>query len=327
VIELPGDGGESVGRYRIDRVEQTDIQIVDAVRIEPEVYDLADITEEPVAVRPFVVPLPVQAHSLDLPLIRGDEVPHAPYVTAAADPWPGAVAVYQSSTDENYGLNSILSAPSTVGVTQSVMASASAGLYDRGPALEVRLSYGTLEAISEEALLSGANLAAIGNGTTDDWELFQFAKADLVSEKTYRLTQRLRGQAGSDGLMPQEWPVGSVFVLIDSGLKQIEFSPNLRRLVQHFRIGSAQRSVDDASYRHCEKTFEGNGLRPYRPAHLRIGQWVGSEIVFEWVRRTRIDGDNWELPDVPLSEEREQYVVRVRAGGALLREEVIDQPA
>jgi hypothetical protein len=272
VIELPGEGVEGAGRYRIDRVEQTDVQIIDAVRIEPEVNALADILEEPVGVRPFVVPLPVTAYFLDLPLIRGDEVPHAPYIATTANPWPGSVAVYQSSTDENYQLNTIVPRPATMGTTQSVMSEVSAGLIDRGPALEVRLSHGVLEAISDEALLSGGNLAAIGNGTTDEWELFQFGRAELVGEKTYQLTRRLRGQAGSDGLMPSEWPAESVFVLLNGAPEQIEFSPNLRRLLQHFRIGSAQRPVDDASYRHRQESFEGNGSRPFSPAHLRLAE-------------------------------------------------------
>ena len=326
VIELPGEGGERAGRYRIDNVEQTDIRIVDAVRIDPEVYDLADINEEPVAVRPFVVPLPVSAYFLDLPLIRGDEVPYAPHVAVSADPWPGAVAVYQSSTDENYQLNTIISRPSTLGVTQTVMSRASAGLIDKGPVLEVRLAHGALETISDEALLSGGNLAAIGDGSTDQWEVFQFGRAELVDTQTYHLSHRLRGQVGSDGLMPTAWPAGSVFILLNGSPEQIDFSPNLRRLLQHFRIGPAQRPVDDASYSHRQEAFAGNGSRPFSPAHLRLARWDGDDMVFNWIRRTRVDGDGWDMPDVPLGEEREQYLLRVRSAGALLREEMIATP-
>ncbi len=93
VIELPAQGGEGPARYRIDRVEHSDLQVIDAVRIEPEVYDLAFLDDELAALRPFVAPVPVVPQFLDLPLLRGDEVPHAPYIAAAAHPWPGSVAL------------------------------------------------------------------------------------------------------------------------------------------------------------------------------------------------------------------------------------------
>ena len=323
LIELPGEGVEGPGRYRIDRVEQTDVQLVDAVRIEPQVYDLADIHEEPVAVRPFVVPMRVASHFLDIPLIRGDEVPHAPYLASSGDPWPGAVAIYQSNTDENYRLNSTIRRPAIIGRTQTVLRNVRSGLIDHGPALQVRLTHGTLESISDEALLSGGNLAAIGNGSTDEWEVFQFGQVELVAEKTYQLTRRLRGQAGSDGLMPNAWPEGSVFVLLDGAPEQIDYSPNLLHMLQHFRIGPAQRPVDDASYTHRQEAFSGNGLRPYSPAHLMFEHRADGDIFFDWVRRTRIGGDVWETPEVPLAEEKEQYLVRLYGDGLLLREELV----
>lgn len=326
VIELPGDGGEGAGRYLIDRVEQADVQIIDAVRIEPEVYDLADIHEEPVAVRPFVPPLQVGTHFLDLPLMRGDEVPHAPHLAASADPWPGAAAVYQSSTDDNYRFNTEVRRPAIMGTTLTELPAAPAGLIDLGPTVEVRLLSGGLESISDPALLAGGNLAAIGDGTTDRWEVFQFAHAELIGERNYALGRRLRGQAGSDALMPQVWPAGSVFVLLDGAPKQIDFSPNLRRIVQHFRIGPGQRPLDDPSFVHRQETFEGNGLRPYSPAHLTLGHSENGDQNFSWIRRTRVGGDTWDVPEVPLAEESESYLVRVRLNGVLLREELTSGP-
>ncbi len=320
VIELPGAGAEGPGRYRIDRVDQADMQIIDAVRIEPEVYHSSEMGDEPVALRPFVAPVPVAPYFLDLPLLRGDEVPHAPYVAAAARPWPGAAAVYQSSSDANYQLNTILPQRATVGATLNALTAAAAGVLDRGPVLEVKLFGGTLESVTMEELLSGANIAAIGDNSSDNWEVFQFAQAELVAPDTYWLSQRLRGQAGSDGLMPPSWPAGSAFVLLNGAPRQITQSPNLRRVAQHFRIGPAQRGVDDPSYRHLVSAFDGNGLRPYRPCHLRVSGPAGGDLAANWIRRTRIDGDSWDTPDVPLGEESERYLLRVLQGQTILRE-------
>ncbi len=319
VIEVPGEGRESAGRYRIDRIEQSDVQIVDAVRIEPEVYDLADIHEEIVNMRPFLVPLPITSHFLDLPLMRGDEVPHAPHIAATADPWPGGVAVYQSATDANYRLNTVVRRPSVVGVTRTVLEPASPGLIDIGPDMEVKLRHGTLETIEDQALLSGGNLAAIGDGSTDTWEVFQFGKAELVAPDTFRLSRRLRGQAGTDAIASGLWPEGSVFVLLDSRPEQIDFSPALRRSLQHFRIGPATRPLEDPVYRYRVESFKGNGLRPLSPCHLRARKTANGDYDVSWIRRTRIDGDTWETPEVPLGEEREQYQVGVFQQGEMVR--------
>ncbi|GLT10037.1 phage host specificity protein [Sulfitobacter porphyrae] len=326
VIELPGEGQEGAALYRIDRVEQSDVQLVDAVRIEPEVYDAADLTDELVPLRPFAAPVPVQPYFMDLPLLRGDEVPYAPHLAATAQPWPGAVAVYQSSTDANYRLNGILPARSTIGVTLNDLAAASPGLIDRGDALEVRLTAGTLESVTEEALLSGANLAAIGDGSADNWELFQFRTATLVAPGVYWLSGRLRGQAGSDALMPPVWPAGSRFVLLDGRPQQIDFSPNLRQVAQHFRIGPARRGYDDPSYRHLVTAFAGNGQRPLSPCHLRVVKQADGSFDLNWIRRTRLNGDTWEVPEVPLGEESERYLLRITAGGSILREQQVDAP-
>jgi hypothetical protein len=326
VIELPAEGKESNALYRIDRVEQGDLQVVDAVRIEPGVYAPAPFDDELAALKPFAAPVPVSALFMDLPLLRGDEVPHAPYIATTAQPWPGSVAVFSAATDENYQLNKVLPIRATMGVTETDLAAARPGLFDRGGVLQVRLNSGMLENVEEAALLGGANLAAIGDGTADNWEVFQFSGAELVAPNTYWLTNRLRGQAGTDALMPPVWPVGSKFVLLNGVPSQLALSPNLRRIAQHYRIGPAQRSYDDPSYVHREQAFNGNGLRPLSPCHLhRVAAPDGT--TFTWTRRTRIDGDGWEGIEVPLGEEAEQYLVRVSRNGEILRETSTSVPS
>ncbi|MEM6940565.1 MAG: glycoside hydrolase TIM-barrel-like domain-containing protein [Pseudomonadota bacterium] len=326
VVELAADGLEQPARFRIDRVDQSDVQLIEAVRIDPKVYDLADIFDEIVPPKRFVAPVPVVSHFLDLPLLRGDEVPHAPYIAAAAQPWPGPVALYQSSTDQNYTLNTIAENRSTLGSTQTSLRSARSAVIDRGASLDIKLISGNLSSVNDEALLTGANMAAVGDGSVDNWEVFQFRDAELVAPLTYRLRHLLRGQAGSDGLMPELWPTGSRFVLLNAIPKQIEQSPNLRGVSQSFRIGPAHRGFDDPSYRVVPGAFAGNGLRPLAPAHLKSSKTAQGGHLFTWVRRTRQGGDAWDAPEVPLSEENEAYLVQVYQAGALVRETVRATP-
>jgi hypothetical protein len=326
VIALPADQGEGDALYRIDRVEQGEFQMLDAIRIEPEVYDPAAFDDELAALKPFAAPVPVTSLFLDLPLLQGDEVPHAPYVAATAQPWPGSVAVYHSTTDTNYQLNLVLPLRATMGVTETALPAARTGVIDRGDGVQVRLASGALESIDEKALLSGANLAAIGDGSADRWEIFQFAQAELVGVNTYVLSNRLRGQAGTNGLMPDVWPQGSRFVLLNGVPKQIGLSPNLRRIVQQYRVGPASRGYSDPSYTQRSAAFDGNGLRPFSPCHLRAEQKAGGHEI-RWTRRTRIDGDDWERAEVPLGEESEAYQLRIVKNGQMVRETVITSPS
>lgn len=321
VVSLPGESGE--GLYRVDRVEQGSLQIAEAVRIEPAVYTSADYVEETPTQRAFVPPVPVLPLFMDLPLITGDEDPIAPHLAVTASPWPGSVAVYDSGSDSNYALNLLATHRATIGVTETPLLRAPAGRFDRGEGLQVKLISGAFEGIGDDRLLNGGNLAMIGDGSAGRWELFQFRDADLIAPETWWLSHRLRGQLGSDGLMPDVWPAGSYVVLFDADIDQTKLTSNMRNIARHYRIGPAQRGYDDPAYEHLVEAFAGNGLRPYRPCHLRAVTNGSGGMDVQWVRRTRVDGDNWELADVPLGEESEQYHLRVKHAGSVKREATV----
>ena len=261
---------------------------------------------------------------LDLPLITGDERPHAPYVAATAEPWPGPVALYSSRYDADFSLNTVLKSPAVLGVTATPLAAATPGVLDQGVPLEVELTRGSLSGVTLEALLAGANLAAIGDGSQDNWEIFQFQSAVLLAPGRYALSGRLRGQLGSDALMPAFWPAGSYFVLLDGAPQQIELAASGRGVVQYFQIGPAARPYSDYSYRKLSAAFAGNGLRPYAPVHL-TRKWDGADLEFSWIRRTRLEGASWDLAEMPLSETQERYQVKIFSGAQLLRQEEVQQ--
>ncbi len=313
--------------YRIDRMESGAFAAVEAVRVEPEVYHPHEVADETGTPAAFVAPSPVEAVFLDLPLITGDEVPHAPHLVMSARAWPGSAALYSSSGDSGYALEQIVSSSGIIGETLSPLFSASAGVWDRGPALRVRLVRGALSSASVERLLAGANLAAIGDGVTDMWELFQFAEAELVEARTYDLRLRLRGQAGTDGVMPQDWPTGSRFVLMDAGPEQIALSSAARDIERTYRWGPAGRPIGDPSYRSRKIAFRGIGLRPYSVCHLAAVVQSDGDVAASWIRRTRVDGDLWGTQDVPLGEDMERYVVRVITEGTIRREVVVSAPS
>ena len=323
VVEL-SDGATST-RYRIDRVEKGDTQQIEAVRIEPGVYIPSDHAEVAARLAPFVPPIPVEPVFLDLPLLSDAAIQHAPYIAVTAQPWPGAVAVYSSASDEGYGLNTLIHSAATIGLTENILPGAAPFIRDNGIGLQVKLATGGLTSASWSNVLNGTNVAAIGDGSSGNWEVFQFETANLIAPDTYELSGRLRGQFGTDAIIPTVWPVGSMFVLLDETIQQIDMASSARGLARHYRIGAADRGYDDPSYQHRVEVFHGTGLRPYSPAHLKAAQ-VGPDLEFRWIRRSRIDADSWVGMDVPLGEASEGYFIRVEKDAIVIREETTSQP-
>ena len=242
-----------------------------------------------------------------------------------AAPWPGRVAVWGADGEDDFALNTVLAAPATMGVTETPLSAARTGLWDRGEPLRIRFEGGSPASVPALSVLNGANLAAIGDGSSDRWEVFQFAQATLVSANTFEISMRLRGQCGTDGLMPEVWPVGSQIVILDRAVQQIDLPPEARGLARTWRIGAALRGYDDPAVVVRSDAFAGIGLRPYPVAHLRAEE-SGSDRVLSWRRRTRVDGDSWLSAEVPLGEEREAYLLRVTLGGTVLREVSVVTP-
>jgi hypothetical protein len=320
--DVIGFGGR---RYRVDRVEQAEGQILEAVRVEPGVYLPSDRAGEVISIRPYTAPVPVLPVFLDLPLLTGTEVPHAPHVAVAAQPWPGSVAVWSSGEDAGYEINRLIAAPAVIGVTESTLTAHRPGIWDNGPPLRVKLSGGEVSSATSFAVLNGANAMAIGDGSGANWEVFQFAEAQLVAPETYELSRRLRGQLGTDGVMPASWPLGSTVVLLDLAISQIDLSLSARGLARYYRVGVASRGYEDVNVALRVEAFDGIGLRPYPVSHLRYTSLSG-DVQCEWKRRTRIDGDSWQSAEVPLAEESEAYLVRVIQGSAVIVEYTVTQP-
>ncbi|OWY08025.1 host specificity protein [Thioclava sp. F42-5] len=316
---------EGALRYRIDRMERAEAIRVEAVRAESGIYDPSEETDEVARIGSFTPPVPVTPVFLDLPLLTGAEDPYAPHLAVTASPWPGAAALYSALEDAGYALNTKVETQAAVGVTQAILPRAQSGLWDRGPGLRVKMLSGELHSASEASVLAGLNAMAIGDGSSDRWEIFQFVTAEPVEPGVWDISTRLRGQAGSDAVMPDAWPEGSVVVMLDGALRQIEVAPSARNLARHYRVGPAGRGYDDPSYIHTVQAFAGIGLRPLSPCHLRAGA-QGGDLRLSWVRRTRIGGDDWEALDVPLGEASERYRVRVLEGQTIRREVIVSTP-
>ena len=260
---------------------------------------------------------------LDLPLIRGDEVPHEPHFAPTSRNWGAAVALYSAPTDSGYILQDVFRQRSVVGTLTRRLDAGRTGLWDR-QIMRVKLIHGDLQSRDVEDVLAGRNVLAVGDGSPDNWEIVQFAQAQMVDTRTFELTDLLRGQAGTSAFIADPWPVGSKVVLLDGRPRQITIPTYARGQKRHFRFGPIKRPIGDPSYRHRVLTFAGNGYRPYPVVHLKA-TFVAAGLQIDWTRQTRIDGDSWRRGDVPLGEEEKAFVIQILQGNKVIREVTVEE--
>ena len=307
LVRISSNGRDRL--VRITEVADAGRREITALGIDPRVYDRLPAPSRDVpAVPPPVYGVPEIAF-LDLPILRGDETPHDGYVACFQSPWPGGIAVYRSPDTSGYTLATLAQRPAVVGRTLAPLGPHAPGRWDRANALLVKLAAGALTGTTPAGLLEGRNLAALlrPDGT---WEAVQFLNAELTGEGTYRLTQVLRGQGGSEGSAPQTIPVDTTFVLLDGAVVPLGLALGDVARALNWRYGPANRDIGDASYATRPHAFAGAGLRPLSPVHVRATRTSG-DILLTWVRRTRLGGDNWETLEVPLGEDDERYEIDI----------------
>jgi hypothetical protein len=325
----PGDGvtailGERRHRLRLETIADGLDRRVSARSHDTEIYVASEAPSRGGALTVPPVFGPPLVEIADLPITGDRIVAHAPWIAAEALPWPGELSVLKREGESAYSLNRRIGAPATMGELLDPLPLGPLGLYDRAARLSVRLHSGTLGSVSDDELLAGANAAAIG-GAEEGWEIIQFRDATLTGPKTYEIFWLLRGQGGSEPEMLPVRDAGTRFILLDPSVLQLDLALAEIGLEESWRIGPANRDHGDPSYVELEHQASGIGLRPLSPVHLRASR-DGGDVVFTWLRRTRIDGDSWELSEVPLGEEREAYTFDIVSGGEPVRSVTLLEP-
>ena len=303
--------------FEIREIADTAIRQIGARAIDPEIFDLP---LPPVQRRvPFLPPAlgPVHALLLDLPTIDASAPPVLARLALFADPWPGAVAVWRSHDALTYERGDLALAPAIMGETLDPLPRGPAARWDRANRVRVKLYGGELHSVSDASLLAGANAAALRRGD-GAWEVLQFANAELVGERTYDISRLRRGQAGSEWAMGDPLPAGAPFVLLDTHvIAAARGLDALGRPVQ-LRIVAMGRDHADPSAVALDMVPQATALRPLAPAHVK-GRRTMAGIVLSWIRRTRLDGDSWEVQEPPLGEAAEAYEVDILAGASVVR--------
>lgn len=232
-----------------------------------------------------------------------------------AGPWPGAMAVWTSPDGIAFSRAALVPAPAIMGETLDDLPAGPTARWHRA-GFRVRLYGGGLSSISDEALFSGGNAAALRRAD-GAWEVIQFANAELVGERTYLLSRLLRGHGGSEQAIGAPLAAGAPFVLIDGNVAPIVTGLGALERTLQLRIVAAARDHGDETALALTATPQPTALMPLAPVHVKATRG-DSGVTFTFVRRTRVDGDGW-VGEVPLGEDAEQYALDILSGGSVVR--------
>jgi hypothetical protein len=254
---------------------------------------------------------------LELPASTADPTA-IQHVAVAADPWPGAVAIWRSLDGESFSLHRVADLPAILGRTLSPVPPGPVWVFDQATSIEAQFSAAGLSSVGEAGALGSDCLFALRGPDDDACEVISAASAELVGPRRYRLSGLLRGLGGTERLAMRTLPPGADIVRLDEAVVPLGTYPADLGRACLYRIGPADRDHADRSYIELTSTIGGTALMPLGPVRLAARR-LAAGVEITWVRRTRLGGDNWELAEVPLSEEREAFVVDILSGASVLR--------
>jgi hypothetical protein len=320
VIRLQHDGRSL--DFRLLSTADAEARGIEAIRQDRAAYDLPPGDPRPATLaRPLVLAAPEVAF-LDLPQLTEDQPAHRPFLAAHARPWPGELAVFRSPGSDGFELLTTVPARARMGVLAFDLWPGPVSRFDLGNALTLDLFTGSLESVTDLALLSGANALAV-EASPGVWEIVQAGTVELIAPGRYRLTRLLRGQRGTEGALGNPTPAGARVVVLDSTLTPLPIALGDIGLPWNWRVGPATRPTSDETYVAQAFTPAGGGLRPFAPVHVeqpwRRARSPG-DLTIRWTRRSRaLEADAWEQVEVPLGEEVEGYELEVSDGAAVKR--------
>jgi hypothetical protein len=199
-----------------------------------------------------------------------------PHVAAFAAPWPGPLQVRAGSDADSLSVRAEITRPARTARLLAPLKSGPVGRWDRANSVEIETGSDWPVSAGEAGVRDGAGRVAVetapGSGL---WEVFSFAAAEMIAGRRYRLSGLLRGLEGSDGRMAGEVAAGALLVALGPELVPAELAAEEVGLERLWRAGSAEITA----------SFEADGTRPWRPAHLRARLGQDGSLAVSWIPR------------------------------------------
>jgi hypothetical protein len=320
IILVNQNGVPTSMRVLSSRIERNGLTEITAASEDVSTYDFyTPPGETPPVVEQGTVTPGTRLELIDIPPLPNDVDPVGILrvaVAALGGNWNGAV-VYRSDDGgetggNNFNLLTSLISQATLGGALTILPAGSVNVFDIVNTVDVLLSNGTLSSTTEQGALNGANAALLGN------EIIQFQTATLIGTNRYRLSNLLRGRAGTEHEVGTH-ALAERFLLLSSSVARIALQNNLIGLTRWYKavsVGSTLAATPEQVF-----TYTGKTLKPFSPVMIRGTRNLPAtnDWTVTWVRRTRVGGEWRDGVDVPLSEESERYEVEIMQGVTVKR--------
>lgn len=314
VITITKDGAAYEMRVVGSKLVRSGMQEIAAVAEDLSSYDFYNPAGETAPnIQPPAAVSATRLELMDLPAFPTDGITDAYLrygVVGLGTNWT-ASAVYRSDDGgANYALMQALQAQSTLGSVLNIVGSGQTVTWDDFTTIDVLLTFGELQSVTDAAVLNGANACVIGD------EVIQFQTATLVDTNKYQLSRLLRGRLGT------EWATaghvaGERFVLLTNAVARELMAASAFGISKKYKpvtVGSTLGATAEVDF-----TYTARALKPYSPAHITGIRDGSGNLTIGWRRRTRIGGDWRDNVDVPLAEESERYEVDIMSGMTVKR--------
>lgn len=314
VITIMKDGAAYLMRLTSTKLVRSGVQEATAVAEDVSSYDFYNPAgSTPPSIEPPATISATRLEVFDLPAFPTDGITDAYMrygVVGLGAGWTGS-AVYRSDDGgANYALMQTLTAQATLGAVLNIIPAGNIYTWDDFTTIDVLLTFGELQSITDIAVLNGANACVVGD------EVIQFGTATLLDSNKYRLSRLLRGRLGT------EWAVGGHvagerFILLTNAVARELMASSGWGITKKYKpvtVGSTLGATTAQDF-----TYAARALKPYAPAHITGNRNSGGDLTINWIRRTRLNGDWKDGVDVPLSEESERYEVDIMQGTTVKR--------
>lgn len=229
--------------------------------------------------------------------------------------WPGALAVRSSDSGQTWTDVQAFVGKTTVGTAVGILPASNCTLIDQR-ALDIELISGDLNSVTRDQMLSGVNYAAYG--LDGRWEIVRFQNATLLADGSYRLSDFVRGDKGT------EWAAGLhaagdyIILLDDPDNAFIGSAVESIGLPRIYRGVTSGDSIDEAT--DVAFTYKGVNLECLSPVYANGLRDGASNFSGTFTRRSRLSSSWWNNGVVAsFGETTESYEIDVMNGATVVR--------
>lgn len=163
---------------------------------------------------------------------------------------------------------------------------------------------------SKETVLTGQNIALLGDEEDSVWEILAFADVTDNGDGSYTLSTLLRGLRGTEHNIGAG---GSYFALVDFSILE-NFPVSYDQVGGEIQLKAILAGTSLQAKRAYHMHVYGKAVQPWSPAHVKGERNASGDLTITWFRRTRTHYDTWNLAKAPLLEDSESYEVDILDG-------------